>query len=169
MTRLVTDRLVLRAAQDDDLAPLFAFFGDPRAMQYWSTEPDKTLDETRQRIEHLKAPGPRLYFVMEYQGVAIGTGGIHEGDEIGFILHPDHWRKGLMQEAVSAIIAHVWATTGLKQITADADPDNAASVGFLKSMGFQVTGEAKNTFCIAGRWSDSVYFKLPRPVTAFRV
>lgn len=164
MTRIVTERLVLRAAQDEDLAPLFAIFSDPRAMRYWSSEPDKTLEDTRQRTKHLLAPGPRLYFVMEHQGVVIGTGGIHEGDEIGFILHPDHWRKGYMQEAVTAIIAHVWANTDLTQITADADPDNAASVGFLKNLGFQVTGHAKNTFCIAGIWSDSVYFTLPRPV-----
>jgi len=163
MTRLVTDRLILRAAQDTDLGPLFAIYGDADAMKYWSSLPHKTIAETAKRLKHLKAPGPRLYFVVEYQSIAIGTAGIHEDDEIGFILHPAHWRRGLMQEAVAAIIAHTWATTGLTQITADADPDNAASVGFLTALGFQVTGSTKNTYRIDGHWSDSVCFALVRP------
>jgi ribosomal-protein-alanine N-acetyltransferase len=45
-------------------------------------------------------------------------------------------------------------------LTADADPMNAASVATLTSAGFVKTGEAKNTFCVDGVWSDSVYFTL---------
>lgn len=163
MTRLVTERLVLRAAQEDDLAPLFAIYGNPQAMRYWSTLPHETPEDTRPLLNALMRPGPRLYFALDLDGRVIGTAGIHEGDEIGFILHPDHWRKGLMREAVGAIIAHVWAATALPRITADADPLNTASVGFLRALGFRETGRARDTFCIAGQWSDSVYFALDRP------
>ena len=163
MTRLTTDRLVLRAAQEDDLAPLFRIYSDPRAMRYWSTLPHQTLKDTRPLHQRLMQPGARLYFVIDLDGHAIGTGGIHRDGEIGFMLHPDHWRKGLMREAATAIIAHVWASTDLDRITADADPCNAASVGLLQALGFAETGRAENTFCIGGEWSDSVYFALNRP------
>jgi len=33
----------------------------------------------------------------------------------------------------------------------------------LEKVGFVVTGEAKNTFCINGEWSDSTYFRRDRP------
>ena len=163
MTRLTIERLVLRAAQDGDLEPLFAVYSNPLAMKYWSNAPHESPEDTRPSFEKLSLPGERMYFVIEYEGSVIGTAGIHEGDEIGFILHPDHWRKGLMREAVQRIIAHAWATTDFDQITADADPENAASVGFLTALGFKETGRAKNTFCVDGHWSDSVYFALPRP------
>ena len=163
MTRLTTERLVLRAAQDGDLEPLFAVYSNPLAMKYWSNAPHESPEDTRPSFEKLSLPGERMYFVIEYEGSVIGTAGIHEGDEIGFILHPDNWRKGLMREAVQRIIAHAWATTDFDQITADADPENAASVGFLTALGFKETGRAKNTFCVDGHWSDSVYFALPRP------
>ena len=163
MTRLTTERLVLRAAQDGDLEPLFAVYSNPLAMKYWSNAPHESPEDTRPSFEKLSLPGERMYFVIECEGSVIGTAGIHEGDEIGFILHPDYWRKGLMREAVQRIIAHAWATTDFDQITADADPENAASVGFLTALGFKETGRAKNTFCVDGHWSDSVYFALPRP------
>ena len=163
MTRLVTERLILRAARDEDLGPLFTIFSNPRAMAYWSTPPVQDINVTRAWIEKTKKSLPRRYFVLEHQGVVIGTGGIHSDNEIGFILHPDHWRKGFMREAMLAVIAHIWATTDFAKITADADPDNIASVGFLAGLGFHETHRAKNTFCIDGRWTDSVYFALARP------
>ena len=132
-------------------------------MRYWSNLPHATPEDTRPTFEKLSAPGPRTYFVFEADGAVIGVGGIHAGTEIGFLLHPDHWGKGLATEAVGAVIAHIWETTDFPWITADADPRNARSVGFLTRMGFHVSGFAQNTFCVGGEWSDSVYFTLPRP------
>jgi ribosomal-protein-alanine N-acetyltransferase len=84
-------------------------------------------------------------------------------DEVGFLLHPDYWRQGIASEAMQAIIPYLFKVTAHSELTADADPLNTASVDFLKSLGFQETHRAKNTFCINGVWSDSVYFALPRP------
>ena len=132
-------------------------------MRYWSNLPHETEDDTRPTLEKLKKPGPRTYFVMDHDGTAIGTCGIHEGYEVGFILHPDFWGRGLAAEALRAIVSHVWATTDWPVITADADPRNLASVGLLTHLGFEVSGFAMNTFRVGGQWSDSVYFSLRRP------
>ncbi len=132
-------------------------------MRYWSNPPHEAVEDTRSSLEKLKSPDLNLYFVFDHEGTVIGLGGIHTGTEIGFILHPDHWGLGFAGEAISAVIDHVWATTDLPQITADADPRNLRSVGLLTRLGFRVTGFARDTFCVGGEWSDSVYFALPRP------
>ncbi|MEE9429245.1 MAG: GNAT family N-acetyltransferase [Paracoccaceae bacterium] len=163
MTLLKTDRLTLRAAQDDDLGPLFRMFSDPKAMRYWSNLPHKTEAETLPSLEKLKKPGPRTYFVLDHRDTVIGIGGIHTGTEIGFMLHPDHWRQGFAAEAVRAIVDHTWATTDFPKITADVDPLNLSSLRLLTKLGFQVSGFAKDTFCVGKNWSDSVFFALPRP------
>jgi ribosomal-protein-alanine N-acetyltransferase len=155
--------LILRAAQDDDLAQLFCIFSDASAMQYWSTLPHETLDDTRPLHTALMQPGPRRYFVIEFQGRVAGTGGVHNGTDFGFILRPDLWGIGIAREAMTAIIQHIWDTTDLPHLTADAGPHNLASVGLLTRLGFHVTGHAKDTFCLGGVWSDSVYLTLPRP------
>lgn len=162
---LRTDRLVLRAAQSSDLLDLFAIFRDQRAMRYWSTPPHENPERTQENLDRMIASGSErlVYFVIEYLGTAIGTAGMHHENEVGFILHPDHWRQGIVTEAMQAIIPYLFATTDAAQLTADADPRNTASINCLKSLGFYVTSTARNTFCINGEWSDSVYFALPRP------
>jgi ribosomal-protein-alanine N-acetyltransferase len=96
-------------------------------------------------------------------GRLIGNAGNHVDNEVGFILHPDHWRKGIITEAMGAIIPFLWANTDHAELTGDADPLNTASVGLLTSLGFNETHHAAGTFCINGVMSDSVYFALRRP------
>lgn len=164
---LTTQRLILRRARSDDLDDYHAFMSDPRAMAYWSTPPHPDLEASAKQLDRMLAiPEPLLYAVFEYKGRVIGMGGLHSGNEIGFILHPDFWRQGFVTEAMGAILPHVWATTDHDHLFADADPRNAASVGLLISMGFYETHRAAKTFCIDGVWVDSVYFRLDRPAAA---
>lgn len=162
---LKTKRLTLRGPLACDLDDMFALYSDPRAMQYWSTAPHGSPSVTRALLDSRMATWPhkQTFFQIELDGQFIGNAGNDRGAEVGFILHPDHWRKGIIFEAMSAIIPHLWAITDHTALTADADPSNAGSVGMLQSLGFVETHRAKNTFCINGQWSDSVYFALPRP------
>jgi len=161
---LTTDRLTLRRAEMRDLDDLHAIMRDPRAMAYWSTPPHPDPETTRVQLATMvNRAAPVTYFMFEHQGRVIGMGGMHGENEVGFILHPDHWRKGFLREAMGAILPHIWQVTSNTTLFADADPRNAASVGLLTALGFVETGRAKNTYCVAGVWSDSVYFTLPRP------
>ena len=161
---LKTERLIIRTVRLSDAPGLFKAFGDVQAMRYWSSAADTNLQDTILRVEELVGlEEPVTYFVIEHNGQAIGTVGIHTGDEIGFMLDRAYWRKGIMTEALGALIPWLFQTLDITQITADADPRNEASVGLLKSLGFNVTGEAENTFCVSGEWSDSIYLALQRP------
>lgn len=165
--RITTDRLVLRAPCADDLDDMFAVYSDPVAMRYWSTAPheDKAVtSELLARRLTAWATAP-VNFQVTLDGRYIGNAGNFHRNEIGFMLSPTHWRKGLISEAMKAIIPHLWQATKHKNLFADADPNNDASVGLLKSLGFTETHRAHDTFCIGGVWSDSVYLTLPRPNT----
>ncbi len=163
---LQTKRLTLRGPQARDLDDMFAIYSDPRAMAYWSTAPHEGRVVTGEMLKRRLAAWPdrETNFQIEMDGRVIGNAGNHVANEVGFILHPDHWRKGIISEAMSAIIPYLWAVTDHADLIADADPLNVASVGILRSLGFRETHRAKNTFCINGRWSDSVYFALKRPI-----
>ncbi|SHH78525.1 ribosomal-protein-alanine N-acetyltransferase [Marivita hallyeonensis] len=162
---LKTERLVLRGPSLDDVDDLFAVYGDPRVMRYWSEPPhaDRSVTETMVKRHIAAFDHAPLYFVIEHKGRAIGRGGVHDGDEVGFILGADYWQQGLMTEALFAMIDHFFEDLRFPQLTADADPRNAASVATLQKVGFVQTGEAKNTFCVNGEWSDSAYFTLKAP------
>lgn len=162
MDELKTPRLRLRRARTTDVDDLFGVYGDPRVMRYWSDPPHADRSVTKQMVERLiTASDPVLtYFVIERDGHAIGCGGVHERDEIGFILGADHWRQGIMTEALLAMIPYFLDHLGYAQLTADADPRNQASVATLRKVGFVQTGAARNTYCVNGEWLDSVYFAL---------
>lgn len=161
---LKTERLLLRRAKAEDLHDLYAMLSDPRAMAYWSTAPHDTCELTREHLNKMiNAPGPLTYFIWERNGKMIGMGGLHRDTEIGFMVHPDHWRHGYAREAMQAIIPNLWATTKTPELMADVDPLNTASMGLLAALGFHETHRAKNTFCIDGKWSDSAYLTLARP------
>lgn len=165
-----TDRLVLRHARPGDLDDLHAVFSDPGAMRWWSTLPHTTLDETRTWLDGMIAgnvAGSDDY-VIERDGRVIGKAGIYRMPDVGYILHPDHQGQGFASEALTAVIAHVFATRPVETLTADVDPENAASIRLLERLGFQQTGSAERTWNIGGDWKDSLYYALTRADWAAR-
>lgn len=159
-----TKRLTLRRAHAGDLAAVNAFMGHAGAMRYWSTPPHADLERTRVWLQAMiEAPAEDGDdFLIEFDGRVIGEVGSWPLPEFGFILHPDYWGRGLAFEASRAVIGHIFATRDIGALTAEADPRNGASIALLGKLGFQKTGEAQRTLCVAGEWVDSVYFSLER-------
>jgi ribosomal-protein-alanine N-acetyltransferase len=86
---------------------------------------------------------------------AIGKIGIWGGTEIGFLLHRDYWRQGLMREAMEALLPYYFGAVeeggrGLGVVTADTDPRNEATLAFLHRFGFETTGREERTFQVGG-------------------
>lgn len=160
---LITPRLTLRPALPSDAKALHAVYGDPQVMRYWDSPPDPDLPTTQARVLSIAGSEPQTYLVIDKSGTAIGTAGVHQDCEIGFILGRAHWRQGLMTEALNALIPWLFETQDYPHLTADADPLNTASLATLGALGFRETGRAARTFCVDGVWSDSVYFALQRP------
>lgn len=160
-----TKRLQLRRARPDDLAALHAILSDPRAMRYWSSLPHTDIAQTAEWLEGMIASPPEESddFIIERDGAVIGKAGCWRLPAVGYILHPDHWGRGLATEALSAAIAHVFAAFGIPELTADVDPRNAGSLALLAKLGFHETHRAARTWRIGEEWCDSVYLALPRP------
>lgn len=160
-----TPRLLLRRARIEDLPRFHAILSDKRAMRYWSSLPHDTVERTREWLQSMiDAPAEASEdYIIEHEGRAIGKVGCHRLPEIGFILDPEFWGKGLAREALEAVIRHIFATRLVDKLIADVDPRNRASLGLLKRLGFQETHRAKATWTIGDQVCDSVYLALPRP------
>ena len=160
---IVTARLTLRSARPDDLDAMHAVLSDARATRWWSTPPHDSLEQTAAWLDGMIANGAdHPDFVIERDGQVIGKAGFWRLPDVGYILHPDHWGQGFAGEAVTAAIDHVFATRGLDDLTADVDPDNAASIRLLERLGFVKTGFAERTWNVGGEWKNSLYYGLSR-------
>jgi RimJ/RimL family protein N-acetyltransferase len=164
VTVILTPRLVLRRAETRDLAELHAVMTEPEAMRYWSRPAHRSLDETRAYLDSMVGAGPEADdFVIAMGGRVIGKAGAWRLPEIGFILHPAFWGRGLMREALAAVIGHLFAAhPDLDRLTADVDPRNGRSLALLSVLGFEETGRAPRTLQWGDEWCDSVYLALAR-------
>lgn len=161
---LRTARLVLRRATWDDLEAVHRLFSDPQVMRYWSRPEHETIEETRHWLGFLVEPAPDSRdFLIEKDGEVIGKAGAWALPEVGFLLHPDHWGRGLAFEAMTAVIAHVEVEfPALPAMTAEVDPRNAASLRLLDRLGFRETHRAERTLLWKDEWCDSVWLARPR-------
>lgn len=161
LIELRTDRLLMRRARPDDLEALHAIMADPETMRFWSTPPHATLAETRAWLDSMIAADPAAAddFMLEQDGELIGKLGGWRLPEIGFLLRRDRWGQGLASEALATFITRA-ASLGVPFLTADVDPENAASLKLLERAGFVETGRASATWEVGGRLCDSVYLRL---------
>lgn len=152
MDDLHTTRLSLRPYGPGDFDALFAVLADPVAMRYFG--PARPL--TRREAGDYLAAHER---VREHRGFApwtlrdrtsdeiVGWGGLLVdpfesgfGDEVGYILAPAHWGRGLATELVVAAVRIGFERHDLAEVVAYVRPENAASIRVLEKAGFEPRG-----------------------------
>lgn len=86
----------------------------------------------------------------------------HFRAEVGYMLLPAHQGKGLMQEALAALVHYGFTTMNLHTIEAVTDPENKASQKVLLNLGFVKEAHFKENIFFNNRFLDSVHYTLFR-------
>jgi RimJ/RimL family protein N-acetyltransferase len=164
MTVLKTPRLVLRRARAADVDDMHRVLSDPSALEYWSSGPHGSRGETVAWIGAMIAStlAESDDFVIEHEGTVIGKLGCWRLPEIGYIIAPAYWGRGLASEALRAFLPHVFGRPDVDRLTADVDPRNQRSLALLEHHGFVRTGYGTGTWHTHMGIADSVYLELRR-------
>ena len=172
---LITNRLLLEQVEQKDAAEILALRSDEKVMQYIDKEKSKTIEEARifiKRIEDDAANNDGITWrisLKESPGKLIGTIGFwriikqHYRAEIGYMLNPDLWGKGLMNEALQTVIDFGFTVMQLHSIEAHINPGNAASAGILEKTGFVREAYFKEDYFFRGKFLDSAIYSLLNP------
>lgn len=142
---LKTQRLTLRQLSTNDEAPIFTLRSDPKINQYLDRPPCATMDDARQFIHKIIESGA-LYWVITVMGddTLVGTiclFGISEDNsscEIGYELLMAFQGKGIMQEALAAVLQYARQAIGVRTIAAFMHPANQRSASLLLKCGFSL-------------------------------
>ncbi|MGD9669158.1 MAG: GNAT family N-acetyltransferase [Hyphomicrobiaceae bacterium] len=86
--------------------------------------------------------------------------GVTQAATLGYWLGAPYVRRGLMHDALSALIPFAFDVLRLHRIEAAVMPANAASLRVLARLGFSREGLARRYLKIAGRWEDHLQFAL---------
>jgi ribosomal-protein-alanine N-acetyltransferase len=169
---ITTARLVLAQVQKADASALLSLRSDEKVMQYIDKERTRTIEEAAAFIKRITDDANNnegitwRISLKEDPSTLIGTIGFwriikqHYRAEIGYMLHPVHWGKGLMQEALNAVIDFGFNSMQLHSIEAHINPGNAASAGILEKMGFVREAYFKEDFYFRGKFLDSAIYSL---------
>ena len=168
---LDTRDLRLRPSNATDAEGMFAMLSDPQSMKYWSDKPIKDLDaavEVLNKDLESDAQGKSMCWAVTFPGEdkMIGKCILFQFDqanhraEIGYIMNRDYWRRGLMQQALEAVIDFAFDTLNLHRIEADVDTLNAGSLGILEKVGFKREGLFRERWFVYDEWQDSVMLGL---------
>jgi [ribosomal protein S5]-alanine N-acetyltransferase len=159
---LQTASLVLRQLAPEDVTAITALRNNEIVNQYLGRPKKTTTEEALLFIDKINksiANNQSVYWAIALQenNFLIGTICYYNIDaekaeaEIGYELHPDHHGKGIMQEAMAAVIDYGFNTMQLKVITAFTMQANIASVKSLERNNFKLdttgkySGEADET------------------------
>lgn len=165
---LTTARLVLRQLREDDAAALFAVLSDPDVMTWWSSGPHQSPAETEDYVKGNAAEGRgyTCWAITAADDVALGWVILIDGKpdvkEIGYILHRNHWSRGVAAEAVSRVIDYGFGDLNLRRIFADTDPENPGSIRLLERLGFQREGRLRSEWETHIGVRDSLIYGLLR-------
>lgn len=87
----------------------------------------------------------------------------HYRAEIGYMLHPKLWSKGLMSEAISVVLDFGFNQMGLHSIEARINPANKQSAKILTKHSFIKEGYFKENYFYNGTfWDSEIYSLLKR-------
>ncbi|MFV0342597.1 MAG: GNAT family N-acetyltransferase [Anaerocolumna sp.] len=153
---LETDRLLLRAFTKDDLEDFFCYARVPGVgeMAGW---PHHQSIETSEQIIHSFIEEKEVFAVYhKIDQKVIGSLGLHKSwakeeeayhnlrvKEIGYVLSKDYWGRGLIPEAVNAVLDYGFETLGLDAFTCCHFTENSQSRRVIEKCGFRFTKQSE--------------------------
>ncbi|MEQ8481629.1 MAG: GNAT family protein [Hoeflea sp.] len=95
-------------------------------------------------------------------GVTLGAirRGVAETCTLGYWMGEEHAGKGLMRDAIRALLPHVFDSMRLHRIEAACIPDNTRSQRLLENVGFRREGYLNGYLKINGAWRDHLLYAL---------
>lgn len=178
---LDTPRLTLILAQPEAAPRLVAYRRDNWEFHApWCAPrgPDElSVVYWRRRLEHWsreERDGQALRLMLfprdDAEGAVLGTAnftqimrGSFQSCYLGYDLDQRAEGRGLMQEALTAVIAHLFGPLRLHRIMANYQPHNQRSGELLRRLGFIPEGYARDCLFIDGAWRDHVLTALTNP------
>ena len=144
---LTSERLFLREISFNDANAIFELRTNPQINKYVDRKTPKTITDAVdfiKMIQDLVKNEEGIFWVITLKNTSevIGSIGIrHFNDdfsyaEIGYELHPDFHKKGIMSEALQTIINFSFNTFGLKTIEAFTHKNNIGSIALLEKHQF---------------------------------
>ena len=163
--QLETDRLILRRLQLNDAEDMHEYAHRADVTRHLTWDPHPNIAYTREYLAYVSAH----YAAGDFHDWAvidresdrmIGTCGFtrfhYESDcaEIGYVIHPAYWGRGIATEAVGAVIRFGFQRLELNRIEAKFMEENMASRRVMEKNGMIFEGIQRQSMYIKGEYRN---------------
>jgi ribosomal-protein-alanine N-acetyltransferase len=154
--RIETPRLILRPWEKVDLQDLFEYASVPGVGEMAGWTHHESMEESDGILDMFIAEKKTFAVICKDNNKVIGSLGIenvkeepeisHElfGREIGYVLSKDYWGKGLMAEAVKAVIEYCFTILRYDYLTCAHFVQNNQSRRVIEKSGFHYLKDVKH-------------------------
>ncbi len=168
---LTTERLRLRFLDMEDGADYFEIRSDERVMKHLARPQAQTVEDAIAVIKRVhdsiqKNTGICWAVCLKDDPKIIGTIGFyrsqleHYRTEIGYEMRPEFWGKGIMSEAMRAVLDYVFHELNFHSVEANIDPINKKSSGILERNHFLKEAHFRENYYFNGKFTDSAIYSL---------
>jgi ribosomal-protein-alanine N-acetyltransferase len=168
-----TERLKLRRLTMGDDEAIYTYGRDPEVTRNVSFHTHQSIEDARiflrTVLENYEKNEPSVWAIcLKETGGLIGTTGLlnwnrdHYRVEIGYALNRDYWNKGIVTEAVKAVIDHLFRNTDLVRIEARCKIPNIASARVMEKAGMKFEGILRKQMHFAGVSHDVKMYSILR-------
>lgn len=162
---LETPRLILRRLTMKDARDMFAYASDPEVARHVLWSAHRSLWDTKAHLRFIirqyRVGEPSSWGIIDKAtGRMIGTVGFmtYQADnstvEIGYSLARAHWGRGLMTEAVRAVLKECFCTLKLHRVEAQHFTANPASGRVMEKCGMMHEGHMRQRIFNKGEFRD---------------
>lgn len=168
---LANEKLLLREFTQYDWIDVHKYASQEIVCRYQTWGPN-TEEDTKEFIQDVldeatQTPRERYVFAIIYQETLIGAVEIMIKDfankvgEIGYIVNPDYWGKGVATQSAKLMITFGFETLKLHRICATCDPRNIGSAKVLEKVGMLKEGVLRENMLMKdGVWRDSLLYSV---------
>ena len=171
-----TERLHLRKPTMRDVQWYYEYFSRPEIVWGGGEPGPKNMKAAKEEFRkylveiYQKRRGFRWIITLKGEGEPIGTLGFYRWDpsasyqaEMGYDLAKEHWGKGIMTEAMKAVIDFGYEKMELNRIEVFVMPRNKRSIKMIKNLGFKREGLIRqHYFDEFGNYADDLLFSMLR-------
>ncbi len=169
---LRTKRLVLRQVTLKDVGWYYKHFNIWEIADGQEYEGPKDMKVARKELKiyfidtFVKRTGIRWGISLKGSSDLIGSAGLYKWTpktsqmETGYDLDPKYWGRGIMREAMTAIINYTFDSMGVNRIEALVSPRNKHSLRLVQALGFKREGILREHDFYNGRFTDDYLFAL---------
>ncbi|MEG2316089.1 MAG: GNAT family protein [Clostridia bacterium] len=162
---MCTQRLILRPVRMSDAQDLYEYSRDPEVARHVLWDAHASIHQTRAYVRYLlrqyRNAAPSTFVIaLKNTGKVIGTIGFmwvqpdSRSAEVGYSLSRAYWNKGLMTEALHAVLEFGFTKLNLNRIEAQHECDNPASGHVMQKAGMSREGTLRQRIYNKGRYAD---------------